>query len=162
MSVINLNQLRSPRTPRTPHLPERSKSARIEVPQGPATPTDSYTIRLARWAWKKYRKYVYPAVKLSVFYIVGCIFCEYDDSRCFAHCFMIYTLVVDYHYEGWSVLDSVYFITATLTTVGYGDIHPTNQSSQLFTAFYILIGLSFVFTVITNFANGVTPLTPTS
>ena len=29
--------------------------------------------------------------------------------------------------EGWTLLDTVYFLTVTITTVGYGDITPTNE-----------------------------------
>lgn len=43
--------------------------------------------------------------------------------------------------EGWSVLDSLYFSVITLTTVGYGDLHPTTPFSKLFTIIYILIGI---------------------
>lgn len=44
--------------------------------------------------------------------------------------------------EGWTWIQSFYFSVITLTTVGYGDLHPTSDLSRLFTAFYILIGVS--------------------
>lgn len=48
-----------------------------------------------------------------------------------------------YHYmEDWSWITSLYFVVATLATVGYGDIHPTNDASRLFTVFFILIGVT--------------------
>lgn len=46
--------------------------------------------------------------------------------------------------EGWSWVDSIYFTTATLTTVGFGDIHPTHDVSKLFTVVFVLTGVSFV------------------
>lgn len=47
-----------------------------------------------------------------------------------------------YHYvEGWGWLDSLYFCVVTLTTVGYGDLSPTQPVSKIFTIFYILNGL---------------------
>lgn len=50
---------------------------------------------------------------------------------------------VSYHYiEHWSWIKSLYFVVATLTTVGYGDVHPTTEFSRLFTVFFILIGVS--------------------
>ncbi len=48
------------------------------------------------------------------------------------------------YFEGWSWIDSLYFTTATLTTVGFGDLHPTNSPSKLFTVVFILAGVSFV------------------
>ena len=52
---------------------------------------------------------------------------------------------VAYHLlEGWSWVDSIYFTTATLTTVGFGDIHPTHDASKLFTVVFVLSGVSFV------------------
>lgn len=48
-----------------------------------------------------------------------------------------------YHWlEGWSWIQSFYFTVTTLATVGYGDLHPTTDASQLFTAVFILAGVS--------------------
>lgn len=48
-----------------------------------------------------------------------------------------------YHFvEGWSLIDAFYFSVITLTTVGYGDLAPTLPLSRLFTALYIILGLS--------------------
>jgi voltage-gated potassium channel len=48
-----------------------------------------------------------------------------------------------YHFvEGWSFLDGVYFSSTTLTTIGFGDLHPTKPISKLFTIFYVLSGVS--------------------
>ncbi|MEI6267146.1 MAG: potassium channel family protein [bacterium] len=57
---------------------------------------------------------------------------------------------VVYHYlEDWSWITSLYFVVATLTTVGYGDIHPTNDVTRLFTVFFILIGVTVAISSIT-------------
>jgi voltage-gated potassium channel len=49
---------------------------------------------------------------------------------------------VSYHWlENWTWIQSFYFTVSTLTTVGYGDIHPTADSTRLFTAFFILAGV---------------------
>ncbi len=51
-----------------------------------------------------------------------------------------------YHYlEGWSWISSFYFSVTTLTTVGYGDLHPTTEISRLFTAVYVLLGVAVAF-----------------
>jgi len=42
--------------------------------------------------------------------------------------------------EGWGPLDAIYFLTATVTTVGYGDFCPSSGLSQLFTIAYAPVG----------------------
>ncbi len=44
--------------------------------------------------------------------------------------------------EGWSWLNSFYFAVCTITTVGYGDLVPSSDASRLFTALYVLVGVS--------------------
>ena len=57
------------------------------------------------------------------------------------------------HAEGWSYFDALYFSVTTLTTIGYGDLHPTHTISKVFTMIYILVGvgsLLFALSVITQ------------
>lgn len=50
-----------------------------------------------------------------------------------------------YHWlEDWTWVQSFYFTVTTLTTVGYGDMHPTSDASRLFTALFILMGVGVV------------------
>ena len=44
-------------------------------------------------------------------------------------------------YEGWTYIDALYFTVVTLTTVGYGDLAPTQPLTKLFTVLYIVFGL---------------------
>ena len=52
--------------------------------------------------------------------------------------------------EDWTWAESFYFSVATLTTVGYGDIHPTTDEARVFTAVYILIGVGIVIAALTS------------
>jgi voltage-gated potassium channel len=45
---------------------------------------------------------------------------------------------------GWSRFDSFYFVIITVSTVGYGDYIPKSENQRVFTAFYILIGVAIV------------------
>lgn len=47
--------------------------------------------------------------------------------------------------EDWSWIEAFYFSVVTITTVGFGDLVPTNDMTRLFTAIYILIGVSIGF-----------------
>jgi len=63
---------------------------------------------------------------------------------------LIFFGTIIYHYlEDWTWIQSLYFVVVTLTTVGYGDIHPTNDVTRLFTVFFILIGVSVAISSIT-------------
>lgn len=44
--------------------------------------------------------------------------------------------------EDWTRIQSFYFSVVTITTVGYGDLTPSSEASRLFTAIYILVGVS--------------------
>lgn len=44
--------------------------------------------------------------------------------------------------EPWTWIQSFYFSVVTITTVGYGDLTPSSDLSRLFTAIYLLVGVS--------------------
>jgi voltage-gated potassium channel len=46
--------------------------------------------------------------------------------------------------EGWDVLDAFYMTLITISTVGYGEVHPLSQLGRLFTATLIMGGVGVV------------------
>lgn len=55
--------------------------------------------------------------------------------------------------QGWTLLDSLYFSVVTLTTVGYGDMYPTNDVSKIFTMIYLIVGIGILFGFINTIAH---------
>src|SRR5678809_763342 len=47
--------------------------------------------------------------------------------------------------EGWSLFDSFYMTLMTLTTVGYGEVHPLSFRGRVFASVLMLIGVTTVF-----------------
>jgi len=52
--------------------------------------------------------------------------------------------------EGLSFIDAFYFNIATMSTVGYGDIHPTREASRLFAVLLIFMGGATFLGVVAN------------
>lgn len=44
-------------------------------------------------------------------------------------------------YEGWSLVDALYFSVMTMSTVGYGDLVPTNDISKIFTIIFTFLSV---------------------
>ncbi|HJW30189.1 MAG TPA: potassium channel family protein, partial [Saprospiraceae bacterium] len=47
--------------------------------------------------------------------------------------------------EGWDFLDSLYMTITTLTTVGFGEVHPLSRIGRVFTIGLIVGGVGTVF-----------------
>ncbi|GAB5365782.1 hypothetical protein AAMO2058_001087900 [Amorphochlora amoebiformis] len=52
--------------------------------------------------------------------------------------------------EGWDLLDTVYFLVITLTTVGYGDVAPKTNAGKIVTIFMIYLGILLVGSLIAD------------
>ena len=57
--------------------------------------------------------------------------------------------------EEWTMNQSVYFISSTVSTVGYGDIHPKTNVGMLWTCGIMIVGVTLVFTTIRKYVNAV-------
>jgi voltage-gated potassium channel len=56
--------------------------------------------------------------------------------------------------EGWSWIDAFYMAIITVTTVGFGEIHPLTPAGRLFTAILILLGvggITYTFSALTYY-----------
>ena len=47
--------------------------------------------------------------------------------------------------EGWPLFDAFYMTIITLTTVGYGEVHPLSVHGRMFASFLMLVGVATVF-----------------
>ena len=59
--------------------------------------------------------------------------------------------VLFYHFvEKFTWVDAWYFTIITLTTVGYGDIHPTTDIGKIFTSVYVLLWVGIIGVFLAN------------
>jgi hypothetical protein len=65
---------------------------------------------------------------------------------------LLLTMGTSYYHEeeGWSYVDAFYFSTATLTTIGYGDLVPEHDHTKLFTSFYAFFGIGIMLYLISS------------
>jgi voltage-gated potassium channel len=57
-----------------------------------------------------------------------------------------------WRFEDWTVIEALYFSVVTLTTVGYGDLTPTSDGTQIFTIIYVLTGLGVLVALLASVA----------
>lgn len=51
--------------------------------------------------------------------------------------------------EKWPFLDALFMTVITVTTVGYGQVHPLSRAGEIFTIFLIILGVGGVFYTLT-------------
>ncbi len=47
-------------------------------------------------------------------------------------------------FEDWSLISALYFTVVMLTTVGFGDLHPTTDFTRAVTVVFIIVGVAFI------------------
>ena len=52
--------------------------------------------------------------------------------------------------EGWGFLDSFYMMVITITTVGFGEVHPLTDAGRVFTIILALLGVGTAFYILTS------------
>jgi hypothetical protein len=52
--------------------------------------------------------------------------------------------------EEWRIIDAVYFLTQTITTVGYGNITPVTDGGKIFAMISIFVGIVVIFSIISE------------
>jgi len=55
--------------------------------------------------------------------------------------------------EGWRLLDSIYFVSVTVTTIGYGDFVPRTDIGKIFTLFYSFFGVAFALYLLSSLSS---------
>jgi hypothetical protein len=69
---------------------------------------------------------------------------EFRGLLFFVLLILVIGTVFYHHFEGWRWLDSFYFSSISLTTVGYGDITPKTDIGKIFTVIYIFSGVGVI------------------
>lgn len=59
--------------------------------------------------------------------------------------------ILFHFFEGWSYVDSFYFLCVTITTIGYGDLYPTTDLTKILTVFYAFSGIGIILLVAETF-----------
>jgi voltage-gated potassium channel len=57
--------------------------------------------------------------------------------------------------EGWNFFDALYMTVTTLTTVGYGEVHPLSHLGRLYNMVLILAGMGVLFYIVGSLARAV-------
>jgi hypothetical protein len=55
--------------------------------------------------------------------------------------------------EGWTIDEAFYFSWSSLSTIGFGDLYPTKDSTKVFTSFLLLTGCGLFGSLISTFAS---------
>ncbi len=54
--------------------------------------------------------------------------------------------------EGWSLLDAVWMVVITVSTIGFGEVHPLSSQGRVFLLVFIVLGLGLASTMLSTLA----------
>jgi voltage-gated potassium channel len=58
---------------------------------------------------------------------------------------LVFVGVAGFHFmEGWSWFDGWYMVLTTITTIGYGEVHPLSRAGRIFNSFIIVTGVGLL------------------
>ncbi len=88
-------------------------------------------------------------------------------SRIFHHVWIVLFVVLAgalgyMSIEHWSFLDALFMTVTTLTTVGYGEVHPLDGQGQIYTMVLILSGVGLLFYILSDVAEILVEANPTA
>ncbi|MFH0737772.1 MAG: potassium channel family protein [Candidatus Micrarchaeota archaeon] len=66
---------------------------------------------------------------------------------------ILYAIAIPFYMviEGLTLIESIYFVTVSITSAGYGDITPRTDVGRIFTSILLLAGVSIFFYHVTHF-----------
>jgi voltage-gated potassium channel len=67
----------------------------------------------------------------------------------FAAGLLLFGTVFYWRAEGWTLIEALYFSVVALTTVGFGDLAPSNDFVRAVTVVHILVGVGTLLALIT-------------
>jgi K+ transport systems, NAD-binding component len=97
-----------------------------------ASPLNIARIRAVRDKWGPLFQFVLGLCNMIVVFIVG--------------------LCVFMYVEGWNFIESFYMMVITLSTVGFGEIHPLSDRGRLLTAMIIICGVGNFAYIVSSFS----------
>jgi voltage-gated potassium channel len=64
--------------------------------------------------------------------------------------------------EKWQLLDAVFMSITTLTTIGYGEVHPLSTAGRIYTIVFVLFGVGLALYILTDMAETLIEANPTA
>ncbi len=86
---------------------------------------------------------------------------EFQGLLAFVLIILLSGTIFYHQIEKWNLLDSFYFSTITLTTVGYGDLAPKTDLGKIFTIIYLFVGIGVILgfvNIVAHHANNQNPM----